>query len=59
MRLIKSKLKILHKTNIFKISKIIILKIINDHIYLIEFILFQKNLKKYLNFYHKCTFKFK
>ena len=35
-------LKILHKINIFKINKIIILKIINDHIYLIEFILFQK-----------------
>ena len=45
MRLIYSNfktLKILHKINILKVSKIIVLKIINDHMYLIEFILFQQ-----------------
>ena len=52
MRLINSNfktLKILQNINIFKISKIITLKIINDHIYLIEFILFQQ-IKKCLIF---------
>ena len=45
VRLINSNfktLKISHKINIFKISKIIVLKIINEHIYLIESILFQQ-----------------
>jgi len=52
VRLINSNfktLKILQNINIFKISKIITLKIINDHIYLIEFILFQQ-IKKCLIF---------